>query len=294
MRSALWSRSLPARWRSSFNRYQVGIGRGPRCAGPLRTFNVASPYDGWMDSSITSFSNPLVKRFKRLHRTRGRRDAQQTIIEGPTVFGLAMDAGIEPVAMVAVEEDLVTAQIASRLGLPITLVSGEVLRAAADSMQPQSPVAMIDIPGNVSIRKRDTLVLFDISDPGNVGTMIRSAAAFGWDVCVTGATADPWSPKVLRSGVGTHFGRHISFSDDPVVDAHTAGLEVVAGVVAGGSEPVRGDPSIALMIGSEAHGLSEEDTERADRAVTLPMPGEVESLNAAVAASILMFTLTRS
>jgi TrmH family RNA methyltransferase len=245
-----------------------------------------------MESTITSFRNPLIKQFKKLHRTRGRRDAGQTIIEGPTVFGLAVDVGIEPVAIVAVEEDSTTQEIATRLGLPFTPVSEEVLKAAADSVTPQSPVAIIDIPGRMSIGERDTLILRDIANPGNVGTMIRSAAAFGWDVCVSGTTADPWSPKVLRAGVGSHFGTHLSLSNDPIADAHVVGLEVVATVAAGGGEPVRGDRPIALMIGSEAHGLAEEDIEGADGTVTLSMPGDVESLNAAVAASILMYVLT--
>ncbi|MFV1969512.1 MAG: TrmH family RNA methyltransferase [Acidimicrobiia bacterium] len=247
-----------------------------------------------MDSTITSFGNPMVKRIKKLHRARGRGQAGLTLVEGPMAFGQMAAAGVVPEVILVVESDDVTLELCDSHGWIPSLVTVEILASAGDAVHPQSPVATIRIPDRVALRNRDTVMLNDISDPGNVGTMIRSAAAFGWDVSVSGATADPWSPKVLRSGVGSHFGMHISFSDDPVVDAHAVGLEVVAAVVAGGSEPVRGDPSIALMIGSEAYGLSEEDTERADRAVTLPMPGEVESLNAAVAASILMFTLTPS
>jgi len=260
--------------------------------GDLFAFEDTSPYDDAMDVTITSFGNPLIKQFKKLHRAKGRRDTDQTIVEGPNVFGLAIDAGIEPVAVLVLEEDAVTRDLAVDGGFPIMVVTEAVMQAAADSANPQGPVALIDIPAAGSIRPRDTLVLQDIADPGNVGTMIRSAAAFGWDVCVSGSTADPWSPKVLRSGVGTHFGLHLASTDEPVLDAHAVGLEVVATVVADGGVPVRGDRPLALIIGSESHGLSKGDIQHADRTVTLPMPGPIESLNAAVVASILMYTLT--
>ncbi|GMQ93173.1 MAG: RNA methyltransferase [Acidimicrobiia bacterium] len=245
-----------------------------------------------MDATITSVSNPLIKQFKKLHRARRRREAAQTIVEGSNVFGLAIGAGIKPVAVLVLEEDKVTRELAADRGFPIMVVTEEVMKAAADSANPQGPVALIDVPAAGSIRPRDTLVLRDIADPGNVGTMIRSAAAFGWDVCVSGSTADAWSPKVLRSGVGTHFGVHLASTDNPVLDAHAVGLEVIATVVADGGESLRGDRPIALMIGSETHGLSRSDIEQADRTVTLNMPGAIESLNAAVAGSILMYTLT--
>lgn len=252
------------------------------------------PYDDGMDPLITSSGNPLIKRFKKLHRTRGRRETHQTIIEGRTVLALALTAGVGPVSVVALEDDTATIDEAREHGFPIALVSEDVLRSAADTQHPQSPVAMIDIPATPLLRRRDTLVLCDISDPGNVGTMIRSAAAFGWDVCVSGSTADVWSPKVLRAGVGCHFGVHISHSDDPIADVASLGLESVAAVVSDGGDPLRGERSVALLIGSESRGLSDEQTARADRTVTISTPGQVESLNAAVAASLLMYSFLPS
>ncbi|MEE8485895.1 MAG: RNA methyltransferase [Acidimicrobiia bacterium] len=241
---------------------------------------------------ITSFSNPLVKQFKRLHRSRGRGESGRTLIEGPKVFGLAVDVGIVPEAVLRVESDATTASVCTDRSWEPVVVSAEVLVAAADSKQPRSPVAMIKIPHPLAMRSRDTLIITDVSDPGNVGTMIRSAAAFGWDVCVTGTTADPWSPKVIRAGAGAHFGLHLSTSRDPVAEARKVGLEVVAAVVSGGDAPERRQAPIALLIGSEAHGLTRELIAETDRRLTLPMPGNAESLNAAVAASIAMYVLT--
>lgn len=244
-----------------------------------------------MNHIITSRGNPLVKQFKLLHRVRRRREAGLTIAEGPTVFGLAAAAGVVPEVIFALESDTETARICDQHGWVLTLVTPEILKTAADTVQPRSPVAIVSVPSSVPMRFRDTLIISDVSDPGNVGTMIRSAAAFGWDVCTTGATADPWSPKVLRAGAGSHFGVHLSTSPDPIFGAHELGLEVVATVASGGDPPKRGETLIALLIGSEAHGLSPRDRERSDRLLTLSMPGKTESLNAAVAASIAMYAL---
>jgi TrmH family RNA methyltransferase len=176
-------------------------------------------------------------------------------------------------------------------GWTAVVVPQEILTSASDTMHPQSPIASIAVPDTGLMRSRDTLILRDISDPGNVGTMFRSAAAFGWDVCVSGSTTDPWSPKALRAGVGSHFGLHLSSSVDPIVEAHAAGLEILAAVVTGGGQVIRSDRPIALLVGSEAHGLPDEVARLADRLITLSLPGGVESLNAAVAASVLMYAL---
>ena len=245
-----------------------------------------------MEPTITSFSNPLIKKLKTLHRTRGRRDSGLTLVEGPTVFAQMAAAGVVPETVLVVENDSTTMELCRTRGWTAVVVPAEILTAASDTMHPQSPIAAIAIPDTGPMRSRDTLILMDISDPGNVGTMFRSAAAFGWDVSVSGATADPWSPKALRAGVGSHFDLHLSTSADPISEAHAAGLEILASVVKRGGQVVRSDRPIALLVGSEAHGLPDEIAELADRHITLAMPGGVESLNAAVAASVLMYALS--
>lgn len=241
---------------------------------------------------ITSFSNPLVKRFKKLHRSRGRIATGQTIIEGPTTLALAMDAGVMPRALLVLEDDDTTQDLFSDRDNLLTVVSRDVMTAAADTVQPLGPIALIDIPPYQPIRTRNTLVLRDIHDPGNVGTMIRSAAAFGWDICVSGDTADPWSPKVIRAGAGSHFSLHLSRSATPHDDASMVGLRVVASVAASGGEPSDQMTPVALLIGSEAHGLSQDDITSAEATVSLSMPGPAESLNAAIAASLLMYVIS--
>lgn len=244
-----------------------------------------------MTTVITSVGNPLIKRTRSLHRSRGRRAAGLTLVEGPIVFPQMAATGVEPETILAIEDDDATAALCRTRGWTPTLVSREVLASASDTLHPKSPVAVIPIPNADAMRERDTLLLMNISDPGNVGTMIRCGVAFGWDVCRSGTTADPWSPKVLRAGAGSHFGAHLVASSDPIDEARSLGLEIVASVVTGGSEPTRSDQPIALMVGSEAHGLFQEDLVTADRRVTLSMEKGVESLNAGVAASILMYLL---
>lgn len=245
-----------------------------------------------MSDTISSTNNPVIKSFKRLHRPRGRDTDMATLIEGPTVFGEALDAGVRFRNVLVEKGDVATLVLCEQHDCRASVVTAEVLTAASDTVHPRSPVAMISIPEPGRMRYRDTLVLRDISDPGNVGTMIRSAAAFGWDVCVTGDSANPWNPKVIRSGSGAHFRTHLSFPKNPIADAAELGLDIAASVVSGGATPHRGKHPIALLVGSESVGLSSADIEASDQLVTIAMATTTESLNAAVAASILMYTLT--
>jgi TrmH family RNA methyltransferase len=243
---------------------------------------------------ITSFANPTIKHVRALHRSRRRRTDRLTLVEGPTTFAQVVAAGVEPETVLVAEDDAETVELCRQHDWKPIVVSRGVLSAASDTVHPQSPVAVIPIPEAGALRDRHTLILVDVSDPGNVGTMIRSAAAFGWDVCISGSTADPWSPKVLRSAAGSHFEVHLSHSSDPVLDGQSFGLDIVATVASDGSRPGHVDRSVGLLIGSEAHGLPDALVERSAVKVTLPMVGDVESLNAGVAASILMYVLTVS
>lgn len=245
-----------------------------------------------MDEVISSTANPTIKSFKRLHRARGRSDAMATLIEGPTVFREALVAGADFRTVLVEKGDDAALGLCDEYSVEPTVVTAEVLASAGDTVHPQSPLAMISTPDPDRMHYRDTLVLRDISDPGNVGTMIRSAAAFGWDVCVTGTSAHPWNPKVVRSGAGAHFKVHLSFSDNPIADAKDLGLDIAASVVSGGSQPARAEHPMALLIGSEAHGLSAQDIEASERAITITIADDSESLNAAVAASVLMYALS--
>lgn len=241
---------------------------------------------------ITSTANRTVKAVRELHQRRARRARREAIIEGPTVFGEFIDAGVIPSVTLCVPEDALTMERCAAIGVEPVLVTQDVLTSASDTRSPRSPVAIVPIPIQDELRLHNTLVLVDIQDPGNVGTVIRSAAALGWDVAMSGATAEVWSPKTIRSSAGTHLHTRLVHLDDPVAQPAAVGLRTVATVVTGGEHPKHHDTPVALIIGSEAHGLPASLVEACDVLTTIAMPGGTESFNAAVAASITMYAMT--
>lgn len=237
-----------------------------------------------------SHRNPAVVDAARLHRAEERRGRGQTLLEGPHLVGEAVAAGVRMVKVFALADDLDGVRWAEQSGGELITVGEGALERLSGTKSPQGPVAVIDIPERPLDPSRSVLVAWQISDPGNLGTMIRTAAAFGLDVAVSEGSVDVWSPKVLRAAAGGHFHTNLAEISDPAqIDAVR-----VATVVKGG-EPLGKLPAgrLALLIGSEAHGLPGHIVDAADLRVTIPMPGPTESLNSAVAAAILIFVATR-
>jgi TrmH family RNA methyltransferase len=167
-----------------------------------------------------------------------------------------------------------------------TRVTAEALERISSTRSPQSPVAVIEIPGRPLTPGRSVLVAWGISDPGNLGAMIRTAAAFGLDVMTGADSAELWSPKVLRAAAGSHFRTGLA----PV---GLAGFRTVAALARGGGAPSALPPGpLAVLVGSEAHGLPPDLVDAADLKVSIPMPGGTESLNAAAAAAVLCYLVS--
>jgi RNA methyltransferase, TrmH family len=172
----------------------------------------------------------------------------------------------------------------------VVIVAQPVLARVATTTTPQAPIAMATIPDPVIPQDGDLLVAWGVGDPGNVGTLIRTAAAFGFCFVHGPDTADPWSPKVVRAAAGASFRSPIGRART-VDDLRASGREIVASVSTGGNPPSRRSGAIALVVGSEAHGLPAEVLDAADVLVTIPMAAGSESLNAGVAGSILAYAL---
>jgi TrmH family RNA methyltransferase len=242
---------------------------------------------------VRSHRNPRVVEAARLHRVRERRATGKTILEGPGVLAEALAAGVSPDVVFALPEDEVTAQLARNHGFELILVESTALGRVTGTATPRGPAAVIAVPAPVPPTGRDMIVAWGLSDPGNVGTLIRTAAAFGWEFGYTTGTADPWAPKVLRAGAGGHFRLAIS----PVESIQTledAGLTTVAMVVGGGVSPdALGSGSHALLVGEEALGLPADVIEQSAHKVSIPMLGGMESLNAAMAAGIMIYELSK-
>jgi TrmH family RNA methyltransferase len=243
--------------------------------------------------ALIGHRNRLVLEAASLHRARERRTTGLTLLEGPHLLVESLQSGVVPVRVFALADDADTANLADQHQIDLVLVDEPALRRIAGTETPRGPVAVIPAPPAKPPSGAGMIVSWGVSDPGNVGTMIRTAAAFGWDFGHASGTADPWSPKVLRSGAGSHFRLTVA----PVTslgDLEKWGFSTAATVVSGGRDPALLDAGrYALLVGAEATGLPPEVIEAASVELTIPMPGGTESLNAAVAAAILTYELSK-
>jgi RNA methyltransferase, TrmH family len=187
-------------------------------------------------------------------------------------------------------------------GISVQEVGAHDFASAAETESPQGVIAVVEAPersfATLSPEWTGTLIVLDaVQDPGNVGTIVRTAAALGAAATVAmPGTVDLWNAKVVRSAMGAHF-THPAFSSTwSELDAFRAEspTELLAADAAG--EPVstiQAAPRVALVVGNEGAGLTAEARARADRVVSLPLEGGVESLNVAVATGILLYLLRR-
>lgn len=215
------------------------------------------------------------------------------VVEGPHLVAALLDRGIKPLALLATGEALEKAEIASLVkqsGLQPIVVSAGIFKSIADAETPPGIAAEIEIP---SIRSDGAWVFLErVQDAGNVGAIVRSAAAFGAGaVILDRGCADPWSPKVLRAGMGGHFAIRIT-----QVDALDSAIEGFAGrvvcAVPRGGTPLREaelSGRIGWVFGSEGGGVSRPLQDLAAVRVTIPTKLETESLNVAAAAAICLY-----
>ena len=240
---------------------------------------------------ITSKANSVVKNTKKLHQKKYRKSAY--LIEGWHLFEEAVQAGVTIEKIFALES--YRDQLAA---FPQTVwVSEEILLDLADTQTPQGIVAVIqkEEVGLPDFRQGKYLFLEDVQDPGNVGTMIRTADAAGFTgVIVSDKSADIYSLKTLRSMQGSHF--HLPIYRMPVAtfveEAKKRNLPILATTLSRDSKDYRELSSLenfVLVMGNEGQGISSVMAESADQLVHIGMKGRAESLNVAVAAGILMF-----
>ena len=240
---------------------------------------------------ITSKANSVVKNTKKLHQKKYRKSVY--LIEGWHLFEEAVQAGVTIEKIFALES--YRDQLAA---FPQTVwVSEEILRDLADTQTPQGIVAVIqkEEVGLPDLHQGKYLFLEDVQDPGNVGTMIRTADAAGFTgVIVSDKSADIYSLKTLRSMQGSHF--HLPIYRMPltsfVEEAKKSDLPILATTLSRDSKDYRELSSLenfVLVMGNEGQGISSVMAESADQLVHIGMKGRAESLNVAVAAGILMF-----
>jgi TrmH family RNA methyltransferase len=232
-----------------------------------------------------------------------RRSTGTFAIEGPVLVADALAFGIG-VREVYAEPDALTDELAAALGAdgiePVLVRSGGLERVL-DTVTPQPVVAVATLPsyGLHDAVTDLTVVLVGVADPGNAGTLIRTAEAAGAGaVLCCGATADPFAPKAVRAAAGSTFRLPVVVEPDPVRALTWLGSGGLArvGLVAASADiydAVDLTGPVAIVLGNEAHGLPDAAMACLDRVVSIPMAGDTESLNVAAAGAIVCFEAAR-
>lgn len=255
--------------------------------------------------TIRSRDNALVKQLIALaHSSRERRKAGLTVLDGIHLVRAYVDAIGEPVAVMVSESEQHRPEIVDLLsrchGANQNLLADQLMAAASSLDSPAYVMAIVSTPTPAAIPEDADVVLAleDVQDPGNVGSMLRSAAAAGVKhVALSSTCAFAWSPKVLRAAQGAHFSLNISEGVNLVeFTRHFQGQTLA--LVPGAKNTISLFDtdlckSTVILIGNEGAGLSAQVTSTASRLVTIPMPGKIESLNAAAAGAICLFELVR-
>jgi len=224
------------------------------------------------------------------------------VLEGPDLVSAALDAGaaIEAVYVEGSDPSAIAERAADQGVRVFTLQSG-VLATITDAQTPQPVIAAWRFIDAAPATLNDgglTVIVHDLRDPGNAGTIVRSADAFGAQcVIFTGHTVDPYNPKALRATAGSifHVPVVVGRFDETANALSNAGVVLWAAVVHGGDDPSAADLSgaVALVVGNESGGLDATTIARCDATVTIPMAGRSESLNAGVAVSLLAYEAMR-
>jgi len=254
-----------------------------------------------------SARNPRVQRLTQLVKRHEERAEQRAlVVEGPVLVAAALDAG-RSVLDVYIDEAALTRPAVAEL-LPRLLHGPEpwvlpagTLDRIGDVVTSQGVVAVVEAqpsPWPESLRVPFVVVLAGLQIPGNVGTLLRAAAAAGAGAVVCAGGADPTSPKVVRASAGAVFGIDVVSSPEPgvaIARLRSGGYRCVGAVVRGGSSyrEMRVDAPLALVLGSEGNGLDPAVLDALDEQVSIPMAGPTESLNVAMAGTLLCFEVLR-
>jgi TrmH family RNA methyltransferase len=251
---------------------------------------------------ITSTHNPRVKAVRALQeRKRAREEEQAFVIEGLHLAREAV-AAEAPARLVLYTEDLDArgrglVNSLAKLGAETETVSPSVMAACSGTETPPGLVAIVQAPLLHPPSHLDLALILDgVSDPGNLGTMLRTALAAGVQlVLLTGDTVDPFNPKVVRAAAGAHFQLPMHSVAPPDLPASVEGLDLWLAEAHHGIPHTRVDwrSPCALIIGSEAHGPSEAIRALPAQRVHVPTVQQSESLNAAIAAGVLLFEIAR-
>lgn len=251
-----------------------------------------------------AFTSARVKRLRQLMDRPAVRDRERAfVIEGPTLLGDALDAGVALESIFVAPgrtPDVVARAVAA--GVPVFDLAPGVLERVADTVTPQPVLAVavaVDVDLEALAGTTLLVVCVDVRDPGNLGTVLRSAeaAGVGGIICCDGCV-DIYNPKCVRASAGSLFHTRIVARGDPVEVLGTVGGWGLRrlGTRAGGGAPYTGadlTAPTALVLGNEGHGLPDRTAVAVDGWLSIPIVGRAESLNVGMAAAVLCFEAAR-
>jgi TrmH family RNA methyltransferase len=247
---------------------------------------------------LRSRDNPRLRRWRRLAAdAAARRRERSALIEGPHLVAACLESGGRPRALIVSESAAARSEIArlvAQAGAPATVLSDSLFGALSGAETPQGIAAEIALPGGApALAQAAACVFLDgVQDAGNVGAILRSAAAFGVPAAVLGpGCADAWSPKVLRAGMGAHFALALGRSRELAADIAAFGGPVACAVPRGGVPLREADlpARVGWIFGAEGRGVSAPLAALAALRVTIPLAPGAESLNVAAAAAICLY-----
>jgi TrmH family RNA methyltransferase len=248
---------------------------------------------------ITSRANSRVKQLRAAFAGHARLSGGLVAIEGEHLLEEALRSGMV-FKTVFIAESREIPRIVPR-GVEVLRLTDEIFDGVVETQSPQGVAALLVPP----VRELDDvlhgvpllLIVAGLQDPGNLGTLVRSAEAFGaTGVLTTPGTVSAWNQKALRASVGSIFRVPVVGLDpEGVAGLKARGIRLLAAVGADGVDAQTVDlaGACAIMIGNEGAGLAQEWLDLADAQVTIPCPGPVESLNAAIAGSLLLYEASR-
>jgi TrmH family RNA methyltransferase len=254
-----------------------------------------------------SARNPRVQRLTRLVKRSGERAEQRAlVVEGPVLVAAALDAGRRLRDLYVDEEALARPAVSALVArapsdVDVWRLPAGVLDRVGDVATSQGVLAVIDAPEPSwpePAAVAFVVVLAELAEPGNVGTLVRAAVAAGAGAVIVAGGVDPTSPKVVRAAAGATFAVDVIDGPSPseAIDRlRSAGYRIATAVVAGGEPHDRADLAtpLALVLGSEAHGASADVVAASDLLVSIEMAGPTESLNVAMAGTLLCFEVLR-
>jgi RNA methyltransferase, TrmH family len=257
---------------------------------------------------LTGSQNPLVKEIRALKNKGGREETGRYFIEGVRFVAEALKERIH-IRYLMVSETFLSDVASEELlgsagdGVDCYMLPDSLFASISDTQAPQGILAVLEIRKeqleHAELNGGLLVLLEGIKDPGNMGTIIRTADAAGCEgVVVPAGCVDIYNPKVLRSTMGSIFHipvYHCSDIEAAVKTVHEKGYKICASHLDGASSIYKADLTgpVALVIGSEAEGVGEETVKAADMLLKIPMSGRAESLNASVAAGIMIFETMR-